>query len=82
MFHIVCENSNIESVTYTIDGEENAQNMFDMKNNKVWFATQNLSKYASADEININVSIKLKDGTTLEKELLVSPTYKGIVRNV
>ena len=36
----------------------------------------------SADEINITVSLKLKDGTTLEKELLVCPTYDSTTRNV
>ena len=134
LFHIVCENSEIESVSYTINGEENARNISEMENNKAWFTVQELLKnpvvdgfpvyamrrssdgiYAysyvgntytvnyndqsssevfleyrivydngqwSADEININVSITLKDGTTLEKCLLICPTYENTEREL
>lgn len=134
LFRIVCENSDIESVSYTINGEENAQSLSDLENNNAWFATQELLEDASvgefpvyatrrsadgiysysyvgntytvnnddqrssevfleyriaddngqwsADEINITVSLKLKDGTTLEKELFVCPTYDSTTRNV
>ena len=134
LFHIVCENSEIESVSYTINGEENARNISEMENNKAWFTVQELLKgpavdefpvyamrrssdgiYAysyvgnthtvnyhdqsssevfleyrivydngqwSADEININVNITLKDGTTLEKYLLICPTYENTEREL
>ena len=62
LFRIVCENSDIESVSYTINGEENAQSLSDLENNNAWFATQELLEDASVGEFPVYATRRSADG--------------------
>ena len=64
-------------ITYTVSGDEqSASEMF------LEYRVQAVDGHWSADEINIAVSIMLKDGTTQERKLLVTPNHGSTTRNV
>lgn len=43
-FHMVCEGENIDTITYSIIGEQNAENLTEMEKSNVWFASEKLSE--------------------------------------
>lgn len=63
MFDIVAKDDNVESVSYTINDEINAQNALEMKANKAWFATQELTAEMAQSAFPIYATRRSAEGT-------------------
>lgn len=63
LFHIVCENENIDTITYTINNEVNATNMAELSQNNAWFATQTTTQSPVNDEFPVYATRRSSNGT-------------------
>ena len=63
LFHIICENENIDTITYTINNEVNAANMAELSQNNAWFATQTITPSPVNDEFPVYATRRSSNGT-------------------
>lgn len=63
LFHIVCENENIDTISYTINNETNATNMAELSQNNAWFATQSVTENTALDEFPVYATRRSPNGT-------------------